>query len=121
MSERDTRRGETSESPGATEQQRSRNAKSFFATLVCVLGFIIAVGAAVATLFAGARADIVSAGVVGVGLGILGYVLGAGRLAGATIIVSVLACFFGLLVNQVIPGIGGDDRELPAVEPRSRY
>ena len=119
MSERDTRSGRTQDSPGSTEQQRARNAKSFFATIVCVLGLITAVGAAIAALFAGAGVDVVSAGVVGIGLGVLGYFLGAGRLATATIIVAVVALFFGLAVNQLIPGVGGDDRELPAVEPRA--
>lgn len=53
-------------------------------------------------------------------LGILGYFLGAGRLgATTTIVISILAMFAGLIVNQLIPGVGGDDRELPAVEPGS--
>lgn len=119
MTERDARGGRTGTSPGATEQQRARNARSFFALLVCVLGLLLAVGAGVATLFSGARVDVVSAGAVGVGLGIVGYALDAGRLAVATIAISILALFFGLAVNQVIPGVGGDDRELPDVEPRA--
>ena len=119
MSERDTRSGGTQSSPGSTEPQRARNAKAFFATIVCVLGLVTAVGSAIATLFVGVGVDVVSAGAVGIGLGVLGYFLGAGRLATATIIICVVALFLGLAANQLIPGVGGDDRELPAVEPRS--
>ena len=85
------------------------------ATLVCVLGLIIAVGSAIATVFAGVGVDVISGGAIGIALGILG----AGRLGVATIVVSVLAMFAGLLINQVIPGVGGDDREILAREPRS--
>ncbi len=120
MTERDTRSGRTQDSPGATEQQRAQNAKSFLATAVCVLGLVTSVGAAIATLFVGVGVDIVSAGAISVGLGVLGYFLGAGRLATMTIIVCVVSLFLGLAANQVIPGIGGDDRELPASEPRSQ-
>ena len=119
MSERDTRSGRTQDSPG-NDERRARNAKAFLATIVCVLGLITAVGAAIATLFVGVGVDVVSAGAVGIGLGILGYFLGAGRLATATIIISVVALFLGLAANQLIPGIGGDDRPLPAVEPRAQ-
>lgn len=119
MSERDTGSGRTQGGSGGDMEARARNARSSAATFVCVLGLIIAVGSAIATIFAGVGVDVISGGAVGIALGILGYFLGAGRLGVATIVISVLAMFAGLLINQVIPGVGGDDRELPAREPRS--
>ncbi len=119
MSEKDTGGGERQGGTGGGMEARARNARSFVATLVCVLGLIIAVGSAIATIFAGVGVDVISGGAIGIALGILGYFLGAGRLGVTTIVVSALAMFAGLLINQVIPGVGGDDRELPAREPRS--
>ena len=116
MTDRDTRRGGKRGGSGDPDD-RARSARSFAATLVCALGLIIALGSAIATVFAGVGVDVISGGAIGIALGILGYFLGAGRLGVVTIVVSVLAMFAGLLVNQVIPGVGGDDRELPAVEP----
>lgn len=119
MSERETGNGRPRGGSGDDPETRAQNASSFAATLVCVLGLIIALGSAIATIFAGVGVDVISGGAIGIGLGILGYFLGAGRLGIATIVVSLLAMFAGLLINQVIPGVGGDDRELPAREPRS--
>ena len=119
MSERETGNGRTEGGSGNDSEARAQNAKSGLATLVCALGLLIAVGSAVATIFAGVGADVISGGAIGIALGILGYFLGAGRLGVATVIVSVVAMFAGLLVNQLIPGVGGDDRELPAREPGS--
>jgi hypothetical protein len=119
MTERDTRSGKTQDSPGATEQQRARNAKAFFATIVCV-GLVLAVGVLISTLVSGGSFGVVSAAAVGVGLGILGYYLGAGRLGTATIIVAIVTLFLGIAASQgVIPGLEPTDRNLPAVEPRA--
>ena len=114
MTDRDTRGG-----PGDDLEARAQNARSGAATLVCALGLIIALGSAIAAVFAGVGADVISGGAVGIALGILGYYLGAGRLGVATIVISILAMFAGLIVNQIIPGVGGDDRPLPATEPGS--
>ena len=119
MTDRDTGSGRTRGGSGGDLEARAQNAKSGAATLVCALGLIIALGSAIATVFAGVGVDVISGGAVGIALGILGYYLGAGRLGVATVVISILAMFAGLLVNQVIPGVGGDDRELPAVEPRA--
>ena len=55
-----------------------------------------------------------------VGLGILGYFLGAARLGTVTIVVSVVTLFLGIAATQgVIPGLEPSDRGLPAVEPRA--
>ena len=117
MSERNMGTGGT-QGDSVNDQARAQNAKSGFATLVCAVGLLIAVGSAVATMFLGVGADVISGGAVGVALGILGYYLGAGRLGVATIIISILAMFAGLIINQIIPGVGGDDRQLPSSEPR---
>jgi uncharacterized BrkB/YihY/UPF0761 family membrane protein len=94
MTERDTRSGKTQDSPGATEQQRAQNAKAFFATIVCVVGLVLAVGVLISTLVSGGSFGVVSAAAVGVGLGILGYYLGAGRLGTVTIIVAIVTLFW---------------------------
>lgn len=116
MSERDT--GNSGTRGGNDFEARAQNAKSGAATLVCAVGLLIAVGSAIATMFLGVGADVISGCAVGVALGILGYYLGASRLGVATIIISILAMFAGLIINQLIPGVGGDDRQLPSVEPR---
>lgn len=119
MTERDTRSGKTQDSPG-NDERRAQNAKAFFATIVCALGILLAVGVLISTLIFGGSFGVVSAAGVGVALGVLGYFLGAGRLATATIVVSVLTLFVGLAATQgVIPGLDRSDRSLPAVEPRS--
>jgi membrane associated rhomboid family serine protease len=102
------------------EGRRESSARSFVATVVCVLGIVLAAGAAIGA-FAGAGAGgVVSAGAVGVGLGVLGYLMGASRLGTVTIVVSIAALFLGLAATQgLIPGLGPSDRNLPAVEPRS--
>ena len=120
MTERDTRSGRTQDSPGATDQQRARNAKAFFATIVCLVGLVLAVGVLISTLVFGGSFGIISAAAVGVGLGILGYFLGAGRLGTVTIVVSIVTLFLGIAATQgVIPGLEPSDRGLPAVEPRA--
>lgn len=85
-----------------------------------VLGLLFALGGliSVAVSQSGAASD-VSAGVVGIGLGVVGYFLGSNRLGTAAIIVSVAVLFFSLAATQgIIPGFE-TDRGLPAVEPRA--
>lgn len=86
--------------------------------IACVLGLILAVGGIVAALVGGGAN--ISAGAVGILLGVLGYFLGTRRLAVATVVVSILALFFGLAASQgLIPGLERTDRTLPAREPRA--
>jgi hypothetical protein len=60
----------------------------------------------------------VSMQVVGVLLGIVGYYLGARRLAIAAVSLCIVAIFFGLAASRyLIPGIQGEDRNLPSDEP----
>lgn len=120
MTERDTRSGKTQDSPGVADQQRARNAQAFLATVVCVLGLVLAVGVLISTLIAGGSYGVVSAAAISAGLGIVGYFLGAGRLGTATIVVAVITLFVGLAATQgVIPGLEPSDRGLPGVEPRA--
>lgn len=119
MTERDTRSGRTQDGPG-NDGRRAQNAKAFFATIVCVVGLVLALGVLISTLVFGGSFGVVSAAAIGVGLGVLGYSFGARRLATATIVVSVVTLFLGLAASQgVIPGLEPSDRDLPAVEPRS--
>lgn len=91
-------------------------AKLLIGRIVCIVGLILAIGGAVSAVFL-ATANI-SAEAVGIVLGILGYFLGAGRLAVATIVISVIALFFGLAASQgLIPGIEQFDRNLPSRNP----
>ena len=55
---------------------------------------------------------------IGILLGILDYYLGARRLAIAAVGLCIVAIFFGLAASQdLIPGIQGEDRDLPTEEP----
>ena len=120
MTERDTRSGRTHDSPG-NDTQRAENAKAFFATIVCVSGLLLSLAVLVFTLIAGGSFGVVSAAATGIALGALGYFLGAGRLATATLAVSVVTLFLGIAATQgVIPGLEPSDRTLPASEPRAQ-
>lgn len=120
MTERDTRSGRTRDSPG-NDRCRAESARAFFATVMCVLGLLLALGVLISTLVAGGSFGVVSAAAIGIALGVLGYFLGARRLATATIIVSVVTLFLGIAATQgVIPGLEPSDRGLPATEPRSQ-
>ena len=100
--------------------RREDHAKSLAGKISCVVGILFAVYGIVIVLGGGASS--VTSGVLGAGLGILGYFLGSRRLGTATIILSVAVLFFGLAASQgLIPGIDSSDRGLPAVEPRSNY
>lgn len=98
--------------------EREDQAKSLAGKISCVIGILFAVYGVVIVLGGGAPS--VTSGVLGAGLGILGYFLGSRRFGTATIILSVAVLFFGLAASQgLIPGIDASDRGLPAVEPRA--
>ena len=62
----------------------------------------------------------VTAGAVGAMPGVMGYALGARRLAAVAVILSVVVLFFGLAASEgLIPGIEGCDSGLPDQEPGS--
>jgi hypothetical protein len=81
---------------------------------VSVVGLLLGVGQIFAALFGGGAN--ISAGALGVGLGVLGYFLGARRLATATVVLCVAAILFGLAASQgLIPGIAPSDHALPSI------
>lgn len=88
----------------------------FWGRAACGLGVVLAVVGIVAALF-GSGASILP-GAVGAGLGILGYFLGSGRFGTITIILCTAVLFFGLAASQdLIPGIEGNDRNMPTDSP----
>jgi len=101
---------------------RVRSIRSFLGLVLCVLGLLFAAGGILEAFVGGAgSASNVSAGPIGVVLGIVGYFMGARRLAVATITPSIVAIFFGLAASQgIIPGFEDYDRGLPEEEPASQ-
>ena len=80
----------------------------------CVVGVLCGV-AEVYAAFLGAGANI-SAGALGVGLGLLGYFLGARKLATVTVFLCVAAIIFGLAASQGhVPGIAPSDHAIPSI------
>jgi len=58
----------------------------------------------------------ITAGVLGIAFGILGYFLGATRLATVTVFLCAAAIIFGLAASQgLVPGIAPSDRALPSM------
>lgn len=119
MSERDTELGNSRQRSPGEDKKRAESAKSFLALVVCVVGILLGLVGLVTPFFTGpaTTADI-SIQAVGVLLGILGFFLGARRLAATAVVLCIVAIFFGLAASQgLIPGIQGQDRDLPAEEP----
>ena len=119
MSERDTGSGNSRQSGPDGDKQRKEAAKSFFARVVCVLGILLGLVGLITPFFTGpATTADVSIQAVGILLGILGYYLVTRRLAIVAVGLCIVAIFFGLAASQdLIPGIQGEDRSLPSVEP----
>jgi hypothetical protein len=78
--------------------------KLLFGRSCCVVGLLLSAGGfVVATL--GASVNL-SAGAVGIGLGVLGYFLGARRLGAAAIVLGISAVFFmAAAATGLIPGV----------------
>lgn len=113
------RGGEERDDAPVEPKQGEGAAKLLGGRACAVIGLLFALGGVISVVVSqsGAASD-VSAGVVGIGLGVVGYFLGSNRLGTATIIVSVAVLFFSLAATQgIIPGFE-TDRGLPAVEPR---
>lgn len=127
MSERNTGLSNSRRPSPGEDKRREETARSFFASVVCVVGIVLALGVVLYAILFGAigvvnyGVGVVSGGAVGVLLGVLGYYLGASRLGTATIVISIVALFFGLAASQgLIPGFSETDRDLPEVEPASQ-
>ncbi len=121
LSERDAGSGNNRQGNPGDDKRRAEAAKSFLASVLCVLGIVVALGAVIYIIVSGSTFSIVSAGAIGIGLGVIGFFLGANRLGTVTIVVSIAALFFGLAASQgLIPGLDGQDRILPAQEPGAK-
>jgi hypothetical protein len=102
----------------AENPEGAKQVKLLAGRICAVVGILFAVGGLIGPILAGGSS--VSAGVMGMILGILAYFLGARRIGTITVILSVAALFFGLAASQdLIPGIEGSDRGLPAIEPNA--
>jgi len=121
LSERDAESGNNRQGTPGDDKRRVEAAKSFLASVLCALGIVVALGAVIYIIVSGSTFSIVSAGAIGIGLGVIGFFLGANRLGTVTIVVSIAALFFGLAASQgLIPGLDGQDRILPAQEPGAK-
>lgn len=87
--------------------------------IACGIGILLGVGSVLATLVGGTPHT--SGGALGAALCILGFFLGARRLATATVVFCVAAIFFALAASQgLIPGIEPYDREMAGISPASK-
>jgi membrane associated rhomboid family serine protease len=104
----------TLEGGAGNDPGQERRAKPLIGWISCVVGVVLGVGMVFAALFGGGAN--ITAGALGVGFAVLGYFLGARRLATATVFLCVAAILFGLAASQgLIPGIAPSDRVLPSI------
>lgn len=100
------------EDPDESEKREER-ARLLMGRLSCLTGVVLGSGGVVSALL-GARPN-VSVAVVGIGLGVVGYFLGARRLATVTVVLGVAALLIGLAaIEGLIPGIEPYDQERPS-------
>ena len=110
----DPNREEAPKRPASDEEQVKRTA----GVIVGVIAILFALGAFISALGGGGAS--ITAGALGVGLGILSYFLGSNRLGTIAVVFSIAALFFGLAASQgYIPGISASDRDLPDKEIRA--
>ena len=87
--------------------------------IACGIGVLLGAVSILAALVGGNPN--ISGGALGAALGILGFFLGARRLATATVVFCVAAIFFALAASQgLIPWIEPYDRELAGQDPASK-
>lgn len=100
----------------AKDVQDSEAAKKKWGRGVSIAGIALAILGIIAAFF-GTGASVVP-GALGIVLGILGYFLGANRLGTIAIVLCTAVIFFGLAASQdLIPGIEGNDRNMPTEGP----
>jgi hypothetical protein len=90
---------------GITQGDRREDAlKLLLGRVYCVVGLLLSAGGIVFAIL-GASVNL-SAGAVGVALGVLGYFLGARRLGVASVVVGTAALFFMAAASTgLIPGV----------------
>jgi hypothetical protein len=92
-----------SEDVGNSEE-RANLAKLLGGRICCLIGLLFGAGGILFALL-GASAN-VSAGAVGLALGVLGYFLGARRLGAATVVLGIVTVFFMAAASTgLIPGV----------------
>jgi hypothetical protein len=99
----------------ATEGEGSRwPTRLLGGRLSCLLGVLLGIVEFLAALFGGGAN--ISAGALGVGFGVLGYFLGARRLATAVVVLCAATILFGLAASQgLIPGVPPSDHAFPTI------
>jgi len=103
---------EAREDPSESNKREER-ARLLVGRLSGLFGVLLGSGCVVSALL-GARPN-VSAAVVGIGLGVVGYFLGARWLATVTVVLSVAALLIGLAtIEGLIPGVEPYDQERPS-------
>jgi hypothetical protein len=91
-------------------EEREDALKLLLGRISCVVGLLLSAGGFVGALL-GASVNL-SAGAVGIALGVLGYFLGARRLGAASVVLGTAAVFFmaaastGLIPGVTFPGHG---------------
>ncbi|MDQ3791639.1 MAG: hypothetical protein M3341_03155 [Actinomycetota bacterium] len=95
-------RGGQVENPDES-RERADQARLLGGRISCLVGMLLGVGDTVLALVGGSPG--VSSGAVGIGLGIVGFLLGARRLALVTV-VGVAALFFAVAASAgLVPGL----------------
>ncbi|MGI9049836.1 MAG: hypothetical protein ACR2GU_10780 [Rubrobacteraceae bacterium] len=111
----DPRTGQDRQGPGERLKNET-GAMLLGGRISATLGLLLAIGGVIGA-FLGIGAG-VSAGAIGIVLGLIGYFLGARKFGLAVVIISTGALFFGLAASQgLIPGINQYDRTLPPNAP----
>ena len=83
---------------------REGTLKLLLGEICCLVGLLLGAGGFVVAIL-GESVDL-SAGAVGIGLGVLGYYLGARRLGAASVVLGTAAVFFMAAVSTgLIPGV----------------
>ena len=96
-------RDEAQDNPGR-DKERKDALKLLAGKISCMVGILLGVGGIILALLG--ASDDVSAGVLAVVLGVLGYSLSARRLGAATVVLGTVALFFVVAASTgLIPGL----------------
>jgi len=96
-------RDDVQENPGG-DKERKDALKLLVGRISCMVGILLGVGDIILALLG--ASDDVSAGVLAMVLGVLGYSLGARRLGAATVVLGTVALFFVVAASTgLIPSV----------------